>query len=178
MLPGVKRNSLLSILIAVLAVLGLTDTTATAAERRGLDLTIKSVSVPSTITAGEVVKLRDATRNGGRRSAKRTRTRFVLSADARRDAKDAVLAARTVKPLKAGTVARGAAQGRVPASATAGKAFVIACADGGSAVKELSERNNCKAVPVTVRVKDSAPHGTPPPIPGGNPGGGNPGGGG
>ena len=127
--------------------------TATAAQRRGPDLTISSVSVPSTITAGEVVNVRDATRNGGQGRAKRTRTRFVLSADARRDAKDAVLAARTVKTLTAGKVSRGTARGRVPASAKPGKAFVIACADGGAAVKERSERNNCKAVPVAVRVK-------------------------
>src|SRR5262249_26250580 len=124
---------------------------AAARAAAGPDLTIKSVSVPSTLTPGDVVKLGDVTRNSGHGGAKKTKTRFVLSADARRDAKDAVLATRTVATLKAGKLARGSAQGRIPASAKTGRAYVIACADVSAAVKERSERNNCKAVAVTVR---------------------------
>src|ERR1044072_1098823 len=101
--------------LLLLSLLLLLPAAARAGDGRGPDLTITSVTVPPAVTAGEAVKLRDATRNGGRRSAKRTKTRFVLSADARRDAKDAVIGTRTVGTLKSGKVARGAAQGRVPA---------------------------------------------------------------
>jgi hypothetical protein len=117
------------------------------------DLKVTSVSIGAgSVSAGSKVKLGDATRNTGRRVARKSTTSYFLSADRKKSATDLKVGSRSVKKLSKRRSSRGAATAKVPPSLTPGSWFAIACADSARKVREASERNNCRASssPITV----------------------------
>ena len=101
-------------------------------------------------------------RNRGGKAAKRSRTAFLLSADPRRGPGDRVLARRSLARLRAGKARTLRANVTIPP----GTYRVLACADVRRAVRERSERNNCrpsKAITVAAAPPGPAPSPTPTP---------------
>ena len=108
----------------------------------GADLTIASLSVPSDAGAGQLVTLGDTTRNAGAGAAGPSTTSYYLSTNAVLDAADVLLGSRAVGALAAGASEAGSASLTVPAGTATGLYYVIAKADAGDAVSEVSEANN------------------------------------
>lgn len=119
---------------------------AQAAAKKRPDLVVSAVSVtPTRIAPGETLKVRDTTRNKGRRVAARSVTRYVLSKDKKLDRRDVRLRDRAVKRLKPRrSHATKALSVRVPTTTKPGAYWVLACADARKKVRESNERNNCR----------------------------------
>ena len=84
--------------------------------------------------------------NAGRAGARRSVLRLVLSADARRDRRDTVVARANVRGLARGRKARVTVKLALPANLAA---YLLACADDLGKVREARETNNCRAARVT-----------------------------
>lgn len=140
----------------VMAMLGAGS--ASAAPKKRPDLVVSSVSVsPGKVVAGGVLKVGDTTRNKGRKKAKRSVTRYALSANKRWDKKDVVLGSRAVKVLKPGKKHTVTARSvRVAAATRPGTYWLLACADAKKKVKESHERNNCRVAKKRVTVTKKA----------------------
>ncbi|HJR59053.1 MAG TPA: CARDB domain-containing protein [Vicinamibacterales bacterium] len=109
----------------------------------GPDLTISAVSAPSAAAAGEAITISDTVKNQGASGAASSTTTFYLSANATLDASDTLLAGERVVPaLAAGASSSGTSTITIPDTTAVGAYYVIAKADGGSAVIESSESNN------------------------------------
>ncbi len=94
--------------------------------------------------AGGSLDVRAVVRNRGKRAAKRSKTGFYLSTDARRgrgDTRLGRLATRKLRKRRRATVTGLLA---VPTPLT-GRFRLIACADDARRVRERRERNNCRA---------------------------------
>lgn len=133
---------------------------ASAAPKKRPDLVVSAVSVsPGKVVAGGVLKVSDTTRNKGRKKAKRSVTRYALSANKKWDKKDVVLGSRVVKALKPGKKhAVKARSARVAAATRPGTYWLLACADAKKKVRESNERNNCRVAKrrVTVTRRNAA----------------------
>ena len=142
---------------------------ARGSRARRADLFVAFVSrTPGVAKAGTSFELRVAVRNKGLRRARRSRTAFYLSDDRIRGRGDLRLGG----PLsRRGTVAlrprrswRAAGGVGVPRSARPGAYHLIVCADVTRRVRELSERNNCRASATRVSVPSAAPTTPAPPV--------------
>ncbi|MBW9208589.1 hypothetical protein KV100_02905 [Mumia sp. zg.B21] len=131
---------------------------ASAAPKKRPDLVVAAVSVtPGKVVAGGVLKVGDTTRNKGRKKAKRSVTRYALSANKKWDKKDVVLGSRAVKVLKPGKKhAVKARSVRVAAATRPGTYWLLACADAKKKVRESNERNNCRVAKRRVTVTKKA----------------------
>lgn len=97
------------------------------------------------------------TRNVGRAQAKRVSVALFLSKDRRRSAKDLRLATTlSVGTLRSRKHARRRARVVIPADATSGRWFVLACVDPDREVREAEEGNNC-ASSGAVQVRGPSP---------------------
>src|SRR4051812_10422486 len=76
-----------------------------------------TLSGPASATPGAAVSYRLAVRNTARRPAKHLRAELLLSADRRRDGKDAVLVRVALPTLRARKTVRRTLKARLPASA-------------------------------------------------------------
>jgi hypothetical protein len=112
--------------------------------------------------SGPTVRVIDEVRNVGRRRARATRTRFVLSRDRRRSGDDVLLGQRRVPALSRRRSSRRRLTLRLPADLAGGTWRLLACADATRRVRERRERNNCRAARRVLRVPGPAP---PPPGP-------------
>ncbi len=120
---------------------------AHAAAKKRPDLVVKSVSAsPGQVAPGGTLKVRDVTRNKGRKTAPKSVTRYVLSKDRKLDKRDVRLRERAVTRLKPrrGHAAK-ALTVRVPTATKPGTYWLLACADARKRVRESNERNNCRA---------------------------------
>ena len=109
---------------------------------------------PSSVRRGRTMQVRDTTRNVGTAGAGSSVTRYLLSLDGRRSARDVLLAGtRSVTALAAGATSTGSKTVRVPSSTPVGTYRLLACADDTRRVSEGNERDNCRASTFTVRVK-------------------------
>lgn len=81
----------------------------------------------------------------GRKSAAKSKAAILLSRDTTRSKDDRRLARLNVPRLSPGGAKRLKSSLTLPASLGTGPRFVIVCADDVGAVRERSERNNCKA---------------------------------
>ena len=123
--------------------------------------------------------------NTGHKSAAKSKAAVLLSRDATRSKDDQSLARPNVPRLSPGATKRLTSSLTLPASVGTGPRFVIVCADDVGAVRERSERNNCKASPrltlpavetptatgpVTPAPTDTTPPATVDPPPSDNPG--------
>jgi hypothetical protein len=131
-------------LVSVTAGIALLAGDAGAAQRA--DLALKKLSVaPTTVTAGDAIKVAEKTANLGARTAPKSKTSFYLSTDFKRSGADARLGDRKVEKLKPKKKSSAKTQLTLPASTPPGTYVLIACADSGGAVKERGETNNCRA---------------------------------
>jgi MBG domain/Bacterial Ig-like domain (group 3)/MBG domain (YGX type)/CARDB/Kelch motif len=109
----------------------------------GADLTVSSVTAPSTATPGANLSVTDTTMNLGAASANASFTRFYLSNNGTN--KLLSLGTRAV-PILASVTGSGplATAVALPLNLN-GKYYVLACADDGGSVVESNESNNCSA---------------------------------
>jgi subtilase family serine protease len=123
------------------------NTRASALIRIGPDLTVSTVSAPSVAAAGAAMTVGDTTSNTGGGSAGISTTRFYLSVNSTLDASDIALGGRSVGPIGPGGADAGTASVVVPATTVSGSYYVLAKADGDTAVAETQENNNVKLGP-------------------------------
>ncbi len=116
----------------------------------GPDLTVSSVSMPSSATAGSTISVTSNVKNKGGDSAGPSVTRFYLSLNATVDSSDIRLASeQAVGTLAPGAVGSSTVGVAIPAGLS-GRYYFIAVADGDGAVAESNERNNVLARAITI----------------------------
>lgn len=110
------------------------------------DLVVSSLSAKGSLVSGRSVTATITTRNAGQRRAAASRTRLHLSRDRSLSSLDKLLGSVSVPALDPGQSVSRTLTITVPAtSPPAGE--LLACADGGRAIPEASETNNCRALP-------------------------------
>ena len=113
------------------------------------DLSVNSLTAPSTTTIGGQISVTDSTRNTGLGDAPQTTTRYYLSLDQTLDpAVDSLIGSRTVDPIARNTTNTGSATVTVPLGFT-GSMFIIAQANAGGAA-ETNTTNNTLARAITI----------------------------
>jgi len=113
--------------------------------RVGPDLTVTSLSAPTTAPAGSTITMTDTTANPGGGDAGASTTRYYLSTNAVWDAGDISLAGgRVVAALAAGATSTGAASATIPAGVAPATYYLIAKADADEIVIEAFETNNTR----------------------------------
>jgi CARDB len=112
---------------------------------------------PARLAAGTSFKVRDTTRNSGRAAAGASRTAYYLALERHFGSKDVSVGARAVAALARGAWSKGGASVKVPATMQAGSYYLIACADARHAVRERSERDNCRTAPSRTTISPSEP---------------------
>jgi subtilisin family serine protease/subtilase family serine protease len=110
----------------------------------GPDLIVSAVTAPAAGGAGGTLSVSDTTRNQGGGGGDASTTRFYLSTNGTLEATDVMLGARPVPALAAGASDAGTALLTIPPGTAAGSYYVLAQADGASAVLETTENNNSK----------------------------------
>jgi subtilase family serine protease len=110
----------------------------------GADLVISALTAPITAGAGAAIAISDTTRNQGGGSAPASATTFYLSSNLTLDAADALLGSRSVPPLGSGAAQTASTTLVVPADTRTGTYYVLAKADGASAIVETIETNNTR----------------------------------
>lgn len=138
--------------------------TAAAAPRADLRQSAPVVDGTRTVRAGAAMTVVDAVRNAGRRRARSTRTRLLISRDAVSSLDDVVLGERRTPRLRPRRASRRTLSLRLPAL-DPGTWFVIACADALRRVRERRERDNCRAALLPLRVPFPPPLPPPSPLP-------------
>ncbi len=113
--------------------------------RVGPDLAITVLTAPATASAGAAMTVSDTIVNQGGGGAAGTTTQYYLSTNTLIDSADILLGTRTVPPLAALASDSATVSLTIPAGTAAGAYFVVAKADGTSAVTETSEFNNTRA---------------------------------
>jgi subtilase family serine protease len=109
----------------------------------GPDLLVTGLDAPLVAAAGESIQISDTVKNQGGGAAAASGTTFYLSTDFSLDAADTPLpATRPVPALDAGASSSGGVTVTLPATIGVGQWYLIAKADGGSAVPEAYEGNN------------------------------------
>jgi arylsulfatase A-like enzyme/subtilase family serine protease len=134
-----------------LAELTETNNTRAATIRIGPDLTVTSLTVPPAVAAGVAISVKDTTKNAvGASPANASTTRYYLSANAILDGGDVELGNRAVGPLGPGATSTGSAVVTIPAGTVAGSYYIIALADAGDALAELTETNNTRSAAIRI----------------------------
>ena len=109
------------------------------------NLTVTAVADPPAFAApGDTIEVGDTTANTGLGAAAASTTGYWLSTDEVLDAGDLALSAgRGVPTLAAGVDDGGTASLTIPAETAPGAYRLLACADGGDAIAETDEADNC-----------------------------------
>jgi len=128
-----------------------TNNVGAAQIRIGPDLVVDAIGAPASAAPGATITVSDTTRNRGLGPVKGSVTRFYLSTLVTLDGSAIPLGERAVPPLDAGAVSSGSTTLVVPATAgSAGTYYILAVADGGSAVAEMEEGNNVRAARISI----------------------------
>ena len=99
-------------------------------------------------TPGTTFSVSDTVQNVGPVAAGSSATRYYLSLDAAKSAGDILLTgSRGVPALAPGASSSGTITVTIPPSTPLNTYFLLACADNGNTVVEISEANNCVATP-------------------------------
>ncbi|RHW27542.1 hypothetical protein D0Z08_07585 [Nocardioides immobilis] len=131
--------------MAVTALAALPDRAAGAGTP---NLTVSRVVIPAQATVGGDATFRVTVRNTGTGGAGASKVRLYLSNDGRRDRKDVALGTVGVGRIGAGAARTVRASFTIPAEV--GPHRVVACADATTAVRETSERDNCRVTRATI----------------------------
>jgi subtilase family serine protease len=95
----------------------------------------------------------DTVQNQGDAAAVASNNRYYLSLNATYDSSDNRLTGtRSVPALAAGASSSGTIPVTIPTTTAAGTYYLLTCVDGGGAVAETNEINNCRASSTTVQV--------------------------
>ncbi len=140
-------------LMSVVVVLLIGAVVAQAATKADL-----SVSKGSAVRAGTTLAV-NATVKNGKVKVRATKLALLASRDAKRSKDDRPLGSAAVKAIKASKTQVVRAKVSI-AAVPAGTWRLLACADSGSALKEKSETNNCRAI-ATFVVAAAVPTPTP-----------------
>jgi subtilase family serine protease len=108
----------------------------------GPDLILWSLTAPASAPAGQAITVSDISRNQGGGDAAASATQFFLSRDTMLDAADIPLGGRALEPLAGGAASTGSTVLTIPRETLTGGWYIIAKADAGAAVVEISEVNN------------------------------------
>ena len=124
-----------------------TNNTRSVAVKVGPDLTVSAGTVtPGSATAEASVTINDTTKNTGGGAAGPSTTKYYLSTNLTFDAADIFLGERTVAALAAGASSAGSKVVTIPPGTAVGNYYVIAVADGATAVLETAETNNTRSI--------------------------------
>ena len=123
---------------------------SSSAIRIGPDLIVTAVTAPSSAVAGTTISVSDTTKNQGGDTATPSGTHFYLSTNSSFDANDVLLGIRQVPSLAPGLSDTGSVVVSIPASTPAGTRYIIAIADGDSAMAEATENNNTRARSISI----------------------------
>jgi PKD repeat protein len=128
------------------------STTATISTSQGpADLVLSALTGPAAVAPGVSVLINSTTRNQGTGAAGASTTVFYLSVNTLLEATDTSIGSRAIAALAPGASSTGSASVTLPANTTIGSYFLLAKADGASAVAESVETNNT-GLPIQVRV--------------------------
>ena len=116
----------------------------------GPDLIVAALTAPGTAAAGSSIPVTDTTGNQGAAPAAASSTRFFLSTNALFDPADVPLAARAVPALAANGSSTATSNVTLPSTLATGTYYLLAQADGGRAIAELSEINNTRAAAIRI----------------------------
>ncbi len=116
----------------------------------GPDLTIVSLTGPTSVGAGQAVSFTDTTKNQGGAPSLASTTRLFLSTNSTLDAGDMALGSRAVPGLSPGASSAGPTVVTIPVATTTGSYYVIAQADADTTNGETSETNNVTRLQVRV----------------------------
>jgi subtilase family serine protease len=108
----------------------------------GPDLTISSMSAPTTASAGQSIVVTETTKNVAGGITDPSLTQLYLSANTTLDASDILIGSRTVPALAAGAGSSGSTTVTIPQGTAVGTWYIIGKADAGGVVIEISESNN------------------------------------
>jgi subtilase family serine protease len=117
---------------------------ATAVVKIGPDLLVTVFTTPTTLVGGATFSVTDTTTNQGGGQADVSVTRYYLSTNSTLDANDVLLGSRPLAELSPGASDTGSAVLTLPPNMPGGSYYVVAQADGGTVVTEISESNNTK----------------------------------
>ncbi len=116
----------------------------------GPDLTIYSLSIPSSANLGATITITDTTKNNGGGSSGTSTTKLYLSTNTTYESGDTLLGSRAVPALSAGTSNSGSTSVTIPTGINNGAYYIIARADADSVVTETNETNNYKYKAITI----------------------------
>ena len=120
------------------------------------DLVVSSISnPPSVVFQGHLFQVRDHTRNRGRATAGRSVTQYYLRSDTGGAREPA--GRRSIPRLRPGKSSAGTGTVTAVSSLALGTYSLVACADGARAVRESSERDNCRTAATKVVIKEPPP---------------------
>ncbi len=118
--------------------------------RIGPDLIVSALSGPATAAPGATIFVSDTTMNDGATAAAASVTRFYLSENRTVEAGDVLLQSRNVPPLAAAAVHTATTAVTIPTSTATGSYYLLADADGETAVAEAVETNNARSLPLRI----------------------------
>lgn len=116
----------------------------------GPDLTVSSITAPSSATRGSTITVGDSTKNSGGSSAGASATKFYLSTNNKYETGDVYLGSRSIPSLASGATNSGSISITIPSGISAGSYYIIAVADANKVVIEASETNNTKNRAITI----------------------------
>jgi hypothetical protein len=152
-LSRTRTRIVLALLATVVALLTTSivrvEVAAAAAARANLLVTASRLT-PASVQAGASTTVRATVANRGSAAAPATKAVLLLSRDRARGAGDRTLARVDVRALAAGRTATLTRKVTISAATQARSWFLLTCADSLAKVRESSERDNCRAVALTV----------------------------
>ncbi len=116
----------------------------------GPDLSVYSLSAPSSAVRGSTINVNDTTKNSGGGSSGSSTTRFYLSTNTTYDAGDTSVGSRAVPSLAAGASNAGSTSVNIPSGIATGAYYIIARSDADGVVAETNEANNNKYRAITI----------------------------
>lgn len=108
------------------------------------DVALDTLTAPAAASAGQTIAVSDRTANYGNRTAEDFTVGFYLSRDRTLGAGDAALGARLVPVVYATRASSGTTLVTIPTGTAPGSYSLLATADAGNTIPELTERNNMK----------------------------------
>jgi subtilase family serine protease len=126
------------------------ETVTIVSDDLSIDLTVASLTPPSTASAGATIQVNDGTRNQGTDEAGASITSFYLSSNSVLDGADTPIGTREVPALPAGTTHTGSSSLTIPANFAAGSYWLFAKADGPGALGETNENNNTRSAIIRI----------------------------
>ncbi len=134
----------------VVAELNETNNNKSKSIKIGPDLTVSTLSAPTSAVRGATITVTTAIKNNGGGDAGASTTKLYLSSNNIYDAGDTYLGERAVPNIVAGATNSGSTSVTIPSGITAGIYYIISVADANAVVLETVETNNNKYKSITL----------------------------